>query len=398
MGLTVASRSKQVAITLGCFLTYAVIAGVITQSGTMSAAMAENFQKPLTQATGLFTYFSTGNMLGYAVSLVIYEYLSLKRTLASCYAILIAVLASICLWDAWWSLPVLFFMAGLAAGLGLNTGAVTLSLLYSTRLRASMLLAADVCFTGAGVFVSPMTAYFIDQGYAWSFLFWILCGLSAVIIVVATVFTFPKTAKESNLAPQDGRMFSTVSVLCALGLFSYLFAQTCMLLWLPNYIEGGIKAGAVAISNYWMGMAVGQSCLVFMLTRIATKPVLMIIGAISVVLAAFLLIKTDTKTTQVLVMVLGLANAGIFKLSISYSAEQTSHPQRVVTFLLFAAAAGIAASPLISSQLVGRFGIYFGVQLVPVFTLVAVVLFYAAIATTKQSQEIYDHATSSSSH
>jgi len=391
-------RRNLVLVTIICFLTYSVLSGLLSQVGILSVAMSEHFSTSTTDAAAQFSYFSTGISLGSLLSLIAFEYLSIRRALIICYLAFGASLLGICLFDHWSSLGGFLLLAGITGNLGVNTGAVTLSIIYQQRYRATMLLMSDICFASAGIVASPTAVLLMQHNLPWHASLWLLCGISILIIVITLLSTFPPTAKESQSLSHHQSWNMTI-YLCAFGLFCYIFAQMTMLLWLPYYLNheigAGIEGGASAISSYWTGMVIGQILLVFILIRYSSQTLLLVITVASVSLSTGLWLFDKPDQLQFAAFGLGFANAGILKLTIAYGADLIKHPQRVVTLLLFTAACGQALSPAVSASLVKAFGIHFGLQLITIFTLLATIAIIAAILYNTSQQEKQTHVTSS---
>ncbi len=391
-------------VTLGCFLTYAVLSGLLSQIGTLSAAMATHFDKPLTETATRFSYFSTGISIGSLLSLIAYEYLSIKRAFILCYVIFASCMLLITQLDNWSSLIYLLLLAGIAGSLGLNTAAVTISINYQQQTRAAMLLTTDICFASAGIIASPMAVMLLAQGLPWHSSLWLLAGVSVVIIMIASVATYPPTAKQSASSNVKSNLQAPV-LLCAVGLFCYIFAQITMLLWLPNYLNTlatpfgttstDLALGANAVSRYWTGMVIGQLVLVFLLRKISAAQLLRVIVVGSVVVSTVLWLAGQPSSISLAAFCLGLVNAGVLKLTLAYASNLVIHPQRVVTFLLFSAAVGQALAPSISAQLVNLFGMHFGLQLISIFTLLAAICICAATLFNRYTKESPSHDTSS---
>ena len=155
--------------------------------------------------------------------------------------------------------------------------------------------------------------------------------------------------------------------LSALGLALYLCAQITIMIWLPNFIDTGLNAGmdagAMTVSRYWTGMVIGQIILVILLVRCPPRYLLFGILIISVFVSCGLWMSDAPPMLALVSLGLGLSNAGILKLTISFASGLVDHPQRAVTFLLFSSACGQTVSPLVSSGLVETFGMRFGLQL-----------------------------------
>lgn len=335
--------------------------------GTLSGAMSEFFGRPVTEAVARFSWLGIGITAGSVCSLFVYEWLSLKKVFVLCYLGLIAALVSMCVIEAWAWLPMGLLLAGTTASLGLNTAAVTLSLKYTARRRAAVLLCTDVCFAGAGIVAAPGAAALLHAGFSWNSSYLVIALVALVVLVLVSISRYPPTASESASERSPERWPASL-YFCGVGLALYLLGQVSMLLWLPNYLESSLlgtrEQGAAAISAYWSGMALGQISLMIALIRMSTQHLLTLICGASVLLSFLLWTVGSPSNLITSALLLGFCNAGILKLTLAFAASLVGHPQRVITTILFCASLGQLVSPLISSTLVAATTMQSGLQLV----------------------------------
>ena len=343
------------ALTLACFLAYAVVSGLITQIGVVSGPMAEHFGVPLTDAGARLGFLGTGILIGTLASLAAFEVLSLKRAFLLCYVTAAAGLGFGALANDYDVLPVFLLIAGAAAGLGLCAAAVCLALLFEARHRATALLATDLCFALTGALIPTLAAAFIGAGLRWDASYLAVAGIAAMILLLVMPARFPPTAKEADV-PLTAERPPLGAWLCGAGLFLVLLGQASMQLWLPTWMgaefDAPLAAGAGAISRFWTGMAIGQAALVVLLAFAPLRIWLTGTLAVAVIASVAVWNAQSAEDVALRMLLLGVANAGILKLTISAASEMLSHPQRIVSALLAAAALGTAVGPFLSSVLV----------------------------------------------
>lgn len=370
----VAGNANLIRVTITCFLAYAILSGLLSQIGTLSAAMSDFFTKPLTETSARFSWLSLGITVGSVLSIIVYEWLPIKKVFLLCYLFFILALIGSSLFNLWQWLPISFFIAGCSASLGLNTAAVTLSLLFKERQRAAILLSTDICFASAGILAAPGAAALLRSGFSWNSSFLVLAAIAAFVMLLALFSRYPPTARELKTQKTPDKWHFSI-YFCCFGLAMYLLGQIAMLIWLPNYIEHSLMGtrgqGAAAISAYWTGMALGQITLVFFLIRFTAQQLLILITIASFVASIALWQLSSLINVVSITLLLGLCNAGVLKLTMSFSASLVSHPQRVITTLLFCSSLGQMASPLVSSTIVTMFDIQSGLQFVTVCYLFA---------------------------
>lgn len=384
--LTHQPQVNLIRITLGCFLSYAILSGMLSQIGTLSSAMSDFFDRPVTETSAQFTWLSAGITTGSVVSLFVYEVLSLKKAFLFSYVFLIAMLGWINVIEQWHLLPAGLLLAGLAASLGLNTAAVTLSVLYEGRRRAAMLLCTDVCFAGAGIIAAPGAAMLLAAGFGWASSYGVIALVAGMVLLIVMASRYPPTAREIA-TPMSADRWHPALFLCGAALAIYLFGQIVMLIWLPNYLEVELQAdrtaGATAISRYWTGMALGQILLVMALIRFDIRNLLALICVASVLVSVLLWTLNDATLLTVAALLLGLCNAGILKLTMAFGASLVNHPQRVITALLFCASLGQVVSPMVSAQLVEQTSMQTALGLVSISYLAAAIFLLAALISTR---------------
>ena len=346
-------------LTAICFLAYAIMSGLLTQIGVLSDAIATHFGKPLLEVTTRFGYFSAGISIGSVLSLLVYEKLSLRMGVVLCYGIILLSLGMLHGVDSWQWLPLLLFLVGTAASLGVNTAAIILALIYRPAQRGSMLLLTDLCFALAGVISAPLAIYLLQAELPWSSSYLSIAVLAAGVLLLTGFSQFPQTEQERNTTTADAepiRGWPLSVYLCGIALTAYLLGQVAMLLWLPNYMQSTFGTpeldGAAAISRYWTGMAIGQLVLAVAMTRLPTPPVLLAIVVASTVSSTGFWLLSNPDWMGNAALIVGLCNAGFLKLTLAYAANLVRNPQRVVALVLVCASAGSASAPFISSQIV----------------------------------------------
>jgi len=346
-------------LTLGCFLSYFIVSGLISQIGVVTSPMAVHFGRALTDVAGQFTWLSMGVSLGSLLSLVCFEWVGLRRCLLVCYALAACALLVLVGVDRWAVLGPALGIVGVFCGLGLNASAVTLALTWSDQNRPRILLLTDVCFAAAGIVMAPLAARLVGAGLPWNASYTVLALLCLVLLAVVASNRYPPSAREAGVAVAQER-WPLAAWLCGAGLLFYLFGQVTMLIWLPadaaSRLSMDSTAGAALISRYWTGMVVGQLLLVLLLLRhFSLRALLPVVVALSALVSFGLWSATTAREALWATTLLGLCNAGVLKLTLSFGATLVRHPQRIVTALLFSGSFGQAVCPYISARFVAWF-------------------------------------------
>jgi TsgA-like MFS transporter len=384
--------ANRLRLTLASFLSYFILAGLISQIGVITAPMAAHFDRSLTEVAGQFTWLSMGISAGALLSLVYFEWSGLRRSFLACYSLAGLALLSLVFVNHWALVGPALAVVGVFGGLGLNASAVTLALSYSETQRPRILLITDLCFAAAGIVMAPLAAKLIAQGLPWSASYALLALMAGLLLVLASCSEFPPSAREAGHVV-SGHSWPPAAWLCGLGLMFYLFGQVTMLIWLPTDATMRLGAdsaeGASLISRYWSGMAIGQLILVVALRSLPLRGLLAVIAALSVLASLALWLSDRLSLLMLGITALGLCNAGVLKLSLSFGATLVQHPQRIVTALLFCGSFGQAVCPYLSARFVAQFDSTAALQLTSGCLLLVALCLIAATAWPR-SQAIRD--------
>ena len=352
---------NRILLTALCFLAYAIMSGLLSQIGIVGESIADAYNRTRSDVAANFAYLSVGITLGSVASLFVYERITLKTGAMLCYAILFFATLLTQVVEEWQLLGPLLFVMGTCASLGVNTGAIILSLTSTPARRASMLLTTDLCFAIAGVVIPPTAAWLITAGFSWSTSFALVGGVALVSVLLASVSKFPLTAKESNPAAPTN-VITVPFGLAGTALGAYLLGQVTLLMWLPAYLQETaqmtVLEGAATISAYWVGMAIGQITLALLVIRMAVPPLLLAAATLSIIVSLPLWLLAGFGAYHLLTFCLGLANAGILKLTLSHASTLVDHPQRMVAGLLVCASLGSASAPTLSTNAVEWLGLH----------------------------------------
>lgn len=374
---------KRLRLTLGSFLGYFIVSGLISQIGVLTAPMAQHFGRAVTDVAGQFTWLSMGVSIGSLASLICFEWFGLRRCLLLCYCAAACALLVLVGVDRWGVLGPALGAVGVFCGLGLNASAVTLALIWSDQGRPRILLLTDVCFAAAGIVMAPLATRLIGAGLPWSASYAVLALLCLLLLAVVAGNRYPPSAREAGIAVAHER-WPAAAWLCGAGLVFYLFGQVTMLIWLPADAAARLgldsTVGAELISRYWTGMVIGQLLLVLLLRFFGLR-VLLPAAVMLSALASFGLWTADTAAAALwATTLLGLCNAGVLKLTLSFGATLVRHPQRIVTALLFSGSFGQAVCPYLSARLVAWFDSTAALQLASACAVLMALCLAAACA------------------
>lgn len=346
--------------TLACFLAYFVMSGMLSPIGIILPPLAEHLALSVEQVAPLFSWLTLGILAGSAVSLVIFDLMTVRACLIVFYAAIAIALVLLRALDSTLVLRASLGMVGVACGIGLAGAASTITALYREDQRASMLVITDSSFSVAGVLVSSLAVLLVARGLHWSAPYLAVSAIAA--IVVALVLTVPEVRSQpATRAPvQDPALWPLPVWLCIAALFLYTLGQYSLLWWLPSYLEVSLgapreEAGQV-VARFWTGMLIAQLFVAWWVLRIGARR-LVLLSVTGGFLGSLPLWQVDSVTLLPwLSMVWGVANLGLLKVVIAFATLCVKTPTpRLVAALLFGATSGTAVSPVVTGAIAGSF-------------------------------------------
>jgi TsgA-like MFS transporter len=359
---------NKVALTLLAFMTYMVMAGLMTQIGVLISPMSDYLGISITAAASMFSLLTGGTFAGTFVAMLVYSRFPIQRILQCNYLTFIVLLILLVGLDIrlQWVVSVYLFMLGLCCGVGLAGGAVLIAKLYDEQKRASAFLATDCSFSLGGYVFPSLAIVLLAANQLWM-VSYATVGVLAILILVACFFlSFPENSEvaETGLVAttKPTNIWTPRVFIIALALCCYLTTQTTFLTWAPNYLQQvmGVDAtqAASAVGNYWGPSIFGLLTVTLLVMKVPTRPLLLIVMLIAIILSTLLYTTQDPDVFLSITLALGFMTSCIFKLAISVGSQQVhSAPPILVTFLLCAATIGSTAAPALSASVVSIFGV-----------------------------------------
>ena len=359
-----------VRISLTSFLSYGLMASIISPLGIVSKPISESFGITISDATAVFTYLTTGIFIGTIVALFVFDWLLIK-TITLLNGLLIA-LAIILIWvtnDYTW-LPFLLALIGIGCGTSLTSAAVVITRVFSDGKRASMLLLTDCFYSIGGVASSYIASFFIARSFHWGSAYILALVLVIVIMMIAIVSHYPGDSKnlQADQSAVSKQRWPLAIYICAVAIFLYLVGLVSLYSWMPNYAQSIMqvpqeKAGQL-VSYLFLGMFLGQVTMFFLALKFPLSR-LIILSSGSAALINFSLWKVgDATILPFAMLLLGVFAGGLFKTLITYGTLMLQNaPARLVSFLMFSAGLGTAIAPSLSAGMVDRMGLVSALQL-----------------------------------
>jgi TsgA-like MFS transporter len=359
---------NKVALTLLAFMTYMVMAGLMTQIGVLISPMSDYLGISITASASMFSLLTGGTFAGTFVAMLVYSRFPIQRILQCNYLTFLVLLILLVSLDIrlQWVVSVYLFMLGLCCGVGLAGGAVLIAKLYNEQKRASAFLATDCSFSLGGYVFPSLAIVLLAANQLWM-LSYATVGVLAILILVACFFlSFPENSEvaETGLVAttKPTNIWTPRVFIIALALCCYLTTQTTFLTWAPNYLQQvlGVDAtqAASAVGNYWGPSIFGLLTVTLLVMKVPTRPLLLSVMLIAIILSTLLYTTQDPDVFLSITLALGFMTSCIFKLAISVGSQQVhSAPPILVTFLLCAATIGSTAAPALSASVVSIFGV-----------------------------------------
>lgn len=362
--------------------------------GIISAPMSEYFNLPITELTANFSWLTVGILIGSVISLLVFDWIPLKRLMIGLYSLLAACLLSFSLHDninlVWPALGLI----GVCCGIGLAGAAVTISRTYELDRRASMLVITDGSFSAAGIVCSWVAVLLVARGFHWSGTYQFV-ALVATTIVLLTVFsTFPATVVDTR-AKRSREPWPMPVWLCVAALFLYTLGQSSMLWWLPNYAETQLGAprdqAGQLVSQFWTGMFLSQIFVAWWVLKVGVRRLVLIAGIGASVSSIPLWLYGDINGLIILATVWGFANMGLLKIVLSFATQMIQVPTaRLISTLLLGGSIGTAVSPWVTSQIVAATNNHFILQFSTACYVLLTILLVTAVRLNKAATSTRD--------
>ncbi len=226
---------------------------------------------------------------------------------------------------------------------------------------------------GAGAFIGPIVMLSLFRhNVPWPLFYQGMCALGVGLLLIQAVLRVPDA--EAHAVVNAGSPWRSHSMLL-LGLMALLYSGAEVAYWgeLPNFTKTAFHSdapGTLAVSFFWLAMAVGRFFTGFIITRYSLRrmmAVMMLAACIVVLPASFLATEYALLLQSVLA---GLTMAGVFSILLSLAAERFSQDIGAALGVIAASAgAGGALLPWIASMLATDSGWHAALLVAPVSAL-----------------------------
>ncbi|MEP2651666.1 MAG: MFS transporter TsgA [Paraglaciecola sp.] len=388
-------------LTIVAFMTYMVMAGLLTQIGVLISPVADYLNISITHAASMFSLLTGGAFAGTFIAMLVYGRFSTRLIFQVNYLIFITLLIVMVALDIrlQWLVSVYLFTLGIGCGVGLAGGAVLIANLYNEQKRASAFLATDCSFSLAGFIFPSLAVVLLSGNQLWTLSYAAVGAIALLILVACFTLTFPDThpphvnqeqvpKAEPNLSIWTPRVFIVAAALCC-----YLTTQTTFLTWAPNYLQQALNLdanqAAAAVGNYWGPSIFGLLMVTLLVMKVPTRPLLLGVIVVAIVLSTLLYTTDDPHWFLTITLGLGFMTSCIFKLGISVGSQQIKNaPPILVTFLLCSATVGSTLAPALSALVVSNFGVSSAMLMTVIGFVLVAILISTCLLLEKKAQAI----------
>ncbi len=391
---------NRILLTAIAFMSYMIMAGLLTQSGVILNTLATALGVAPEHAVGVFSWLTGGALCGTFASLFLYSHYSLKKVLITNYSgflvvMLVLVFTSVSQQRELASLALL--LLGMGCGCGLAGGAVIISKIYHASKRASAFIATDCSFSASGYIFPSLAALLVASQISWEYSYGAVGVLAVLLWLTLFIVTFPDTEASDPDGPGPLRQFTAILtprvVIMGLGVCAYLVAQTTFLTWAPNYLQHTFvldpKAASAVVGNYW-GMSIfGLISATVLVHKLPQRLFLMVVVIIACVMTTSFML-TDSVTWFVsLSYAFGFFTTCIYKVAISVGTLQIKNaPAVLVTFLLFSGSVGSTLAPAVSGLVVQAWGVAGAMAMTWLGYMLVALMFSAVLILERRAQAL----------
>jgi fucose permease len=398
-------KAASVLSVVAAVICYFILSSLMSQIGVTAPPMALHFGMPITQVVPLFSFLTGGAFVGIIVSLFIFDFLTIRQVLLVGSGLLAVASVGNYILDSLALSPIFFAGMGIAAGIAMSAAAITITRTFDAKYRASMLVAADLFYSGGGYLIVTFVAFLAASGARWSAGFLFIAVVAVVLFGITLAARFPESEASSEQTVDSGTKESWGAGVYLVGgaMFFYGLGQNALVVWVPAYMSGtfsvGIEQAGSAVSNYWGGGTVGLAISAFVLHRVRADTFLILITSIGASFTVVLMLAQTESMFVITAGLVGLVTIPSLGSMISLGVHQLELPSmRLVPFLLCCVSSGSAVCPMWSSFLVERGGLEFSMILIcssytATFVILSIVYVIGRIAS-KRKADAYRHTLS----
>lgn len=386
---------NKIKVSLASFLAFFIISSILSPLGVVTGALVDEFGISLTYATALFSYVTTGLLVGSFLILFLNPILGVKKVVLIAGFILILALMSLGFISSAFWLPIVFFVMGLACGCLLSNAAITLTSTYSERRRPSALLATDSFYSAAGFIVTPIAGIVVAQGMHWSIIYSMAAAASLLMVLIVLFSHYPSEVNVGDDAPvvSDKTKWPLGTYFIGIAIAIYLTCFVFIYSWGPAYAEQSFEAteaqSGFIVSRFFLGLLLGQILTFVLSFRVKVSWVIFVTATAATLISTGIWASDTIASMGLSMLLLGFSMGGLLKPLLAFGTLFLAKPtSRLVGFYMLCMAVGSAISPALSAFVVEMTSIKIVLTLVTVgFGLTTALIYISLFLMNKNSRQ-----------
>lgn len=359
--MTVANKVR---ITLTSFLAFALMSAVISQLGVVSAAMAEQFDVDVTHTVAMFSYLTTGVLVGSFLAMFIFDPLGIKKSIVIFSCCILMCLVGLWFVQTLTAIPIFLFIIGVGCGVLLSAATVIITWTYAEKIRPQMLLVTDSFYSSAGFTSGILAGYLIGQGSNWATTYSLAIGIVILLLLLTSLSQYPSTVSEleNNQQPATDIGFMNwppALHVTGLALLVYLITVVITYSWVPHYLSSSFNSSPEQVGGilgrFFLGMFLGQIMTFFLAFLGRLRLLMTVLLVLATLTSSLIWLSHDINQIGWALFLLGFFTGGCLKVLISFGTMLTANPTaRMVSFLVLCTAIGSSVAPALSSYIVSQ--------------------------------------------
>jgi MFS family permease len=305
-----------------------------------------------------FTWFTGGVFVGYIVSFVIFDYVSIKLVLIICYLASAAAILLIHYSSNYEMLAVWFVAFGVAISIAICGSGTLITQLWSDKARQTVLVAQDAMFNGGGVIFSAIATWFVTINFPYSSTYLVIVGIIVFVIILSFFSNFEKDLAYAVADDKDAKTeWNLGIIIIGVSLLLFMLAKISMFIWAPQFVEQKFNVdGAVSgqfMSNIFTAALIGSLAGTWLVSRINVKYLLYSFVLVSTISVWLLTQATTIDKVLILAFVYGVSVSATFNAYMAFALTFVAVPtHRNIAYLLLMSGLGSSGAPLFSSKAV----------------------------------------------
>jgi MFS transporter, TsgA protein len=342
-----------------CLTATLIMSGLVTTIGFLTEPAAEQYGVKITEIASQFSWLIAGFSIGYVLSFFVFDYISMKRIIISCYSVATTAVLLIHFFPAYSLLAGLFLVIGTCSGIIVCAAGTLIARLWQGNTRQSVLVAQDAVFNGGGVGFAWLVPLLLASGYAWSITWMVVAGIYLAVIMLALLSSFSEGEISSEEDSQAGLTteWNSGFILIGVSLFLFLFAKIALFVWAPQFVEQKFSASGAEsghfMSNIFTAAMFGSVAGVYVVSKINVKYVLYALVVLAMLSTWLFTLAQNIDVMFLIAFLFGISISATYNSYIAFGLSFVKIPNhKHIAYLSLMGGVGSALGPLVSSKFV----------------------------------------------